>query len=196
MSLAGVKIGFAMTGSHCCLDDVIPQICKLIDEGADIIPIISENVNSTDTKYGNSLKWKSLLKEITGKDAITSMVQAEPIGPQKLLDVMVVAPCTGNTVAKLANGITDGPVLMSVKAQLRNQRPVVLAVSTNDGLSMNAKNIGLLLNIKNIYMVPFGQDNPAVKPNSLMAEWEMISDTIKEALKGKQIQPLLKTYRT
>lgn len=194
MLLKGVKIGFALTGSHCCLDEVLPQIRKLADEGADIIPIVSETVNSTDTKYGTNLKWKSMLKEITGQDVIKSMVEAEPIGPQKLLDVLVVAPCTGNTLAKLANGITDGTVLMSVKAQLRNQRPVVLAVSTNDGLSMNAKNIGMLLNIKNIYMVPFGQDNPAGKPNSLMAKWEMITDTIKEALKGKQIQPLLITH--
>lgn len=191
MRLKGVKVGFALTGSHCCLDDVLPQLRSLVNEGADIFPIISPVVDTTDTKYGTTGKWKEQIREITGREAITTMVGAEPIGPQKLLDVVVVAPCTGNTLAKLANGIIDTTVLMSVKAQLRNQRPVVLAVSTNDGLSMNAKNIGLLLNVRNIYMVPFGQDNPAGKPNSLMAKWELIADTILDAMKGKQYQPIL-----
>lgn len=191
MRLKGVKVGFALTGSHCCLNDVLPQVRNLVNEGADIFPIISHVVDTTDTRYGTSGKWKGLLKEITGREAISTMVEAEPIGPQKLLDVVVVAPCTGNTLAKIANGITDTTVLMSIKAQLRNQRPVVLAVSTNDGLSMNAKNIGLLLNVRNIYMVPFGQDNPVGKPNSLMAKWELIADTILAAMRGKQYQPIL-----
>jgi len=191
MRLEGVRVGFALTGSHCCLDQVMPQLRKLVDEGVEVLPVISSAVDASNTKYGTSEKWKGLIKEITGRDAIATIVEAEPIGPQKLLDVMVVAPCTGNTLAKLANGITDTAVLMSVKAQLRNQRPVVLAVSTNDGLSMNARNIGLLLNVKNIYMVPFGQDNPAGKPNSLMAKWELIADTILEALQGRQLQPVL-----
>ncbi|MCL6634152.1 MAG: dipicolinate synthase subunit B [Peptococcaceae bacterium] len=191
MRLQGVKVGFALTGSHCCLDDVLPQVRRLVEEGAEVFPIISSAVDSTDTKYGTGDKWKTMLKEITGREAVSSIVGAEPIGPQKLLDVLVVAPCTGNTLAKLANGITDTAVLMSIKAQLRNQRPVVLAVSTNDGLSMNAKNIGLLLNVKNIYMVPFGQDNPAGKPNSLMAKWDLIADTVLEAMKGRQYQPIL-----
>lgn len=191
MRLKGVKVGFALTGSYCCLDDVLPQLRSLVNEGADVFPIISPVVDTTDTKYGTTGKWKEQIREITGREAIATMVEAEPIGPQKLLDVVVVAPCTGNTLAKLANGITDTTVLMSVKAQLRNQRPVVLAVSTNDGLSMNAKNIGLLLNVRNIYMVPFGQDNPAGKPNSLMAKWELIADTLIEAMKGKQYQPIL-----
>lgn len=194
MRLKGVKVGFALTGSHCCLDNVLPQVRNLVNEGAEVFPIISNVVDTTDTKYGTSDKWKNMLKEMTGREAITTMVGAEPIGPQKLLDVVVVAPCTGNTLAKLANGITDTTVLMSVKAQLRNQRPVVLAVSTNDGLSMNAKNIGLLLNVKNVYMVPFGQDNPAGKPNSLMAKWDLIADTILDAIKGKQCQPILVAY--
>lgn len=191
MRLKGVKVGFALTGSHCCLDQVMPQVRKLVDEGAEVFPIISGSVDSTDTKYGTSEKWKNMLKEMAGREAINTIVGAEPIGPQRLLDVVLVAPCSGNTLAKLANGITDTAVLMAVKAQLRNQRPVVLAVSTNDGLSMNAKNIGLLLNVKNIYMVPFGQDNPAGKPNSLMAKWDLITDTIVEALKGRQYQPIL-----
>jgi dipicolinate synthase subunit B len=196
MCLEGIRVGFALTGSHCCLEAVIPQLRNLINEGADIFPIISQAIDTTDTRYGSSDKWKKQLKDITGRDAMTTMVETEPIGPQKLLDVLVVAPCTGNTLAKLANGITDTAVLFSVKAHLRNQLPVVLAISTNDGLSMNAKNIGLLLNIKNLYMVPFGQDNPVDKPNSLMAKWELIPETILSALKGKQYQPILVAPKT
>jgi len=191
MRLHGVKVGFALTGSHCCLDDVIPQVLNLVNEGAEVYPIMSDAVFTSDTRYGTSEKWKNIIKGITSRDIISTITGAEPIGPQKLLDIIVVAPCTGNTLAKLANGITDSPVLMAVKAQLRNQLPVVLAVSTNDGLSMNAKNIGLLLNTKNIFMVPFGQDNPSGKPNSLVAKWDLIIDTIKDALMGKQYQPLL-----
>ncbi|MDD4168934.1 MAG: dipicolinate synthase subunit B [Desulfotomaculaceae bacterium] len=191
MRLQGVRVGFALTGSHCCLADVIPQMRNLVNEGSELFSIISDAVDTNDTRYGSSLHWKEMLKEITSKEIVSTIVGAEPIGPQKLLDVVVVAPCTGNTLAKLASGITDSTVLMAVKAHLRNQRPVVLAVSTNDGLSINAKNIGLLLNMKNIYMVPFGQDNPTGKPNSLVAKWELIVDTILEAMKGKQRQPLL-----
>jgi dipicolinate synthase subunit B len=135
-----------------------------------------------------------MLEEITGKPVINTVVKAEPIGPGKMLDVMIVAPCTGNTLAKLANSIVDGPVLMAAKAQLRNQRPVILAISTNDGLGMNAKNIGLLLNMKNIYLVPFGQDDPQEKPNSLKAKMDLLPATILTALQGRQYQPLLVTY--
>ncbi|OPY59102.1 MAG: Dipicolinate synthase subunit B [Pelotomaculum sp. PtaU1.Bin035] len=191
MRLQGVRVGFALTGSHCCLNDVIPQLRNLVNEGAAVFSIISDAVNAIDTRYGASQQWKKMIEEITGREIVSTIVGAESIGPQKLLDIVIVAPCTGNTLAKLANGITDSPVLMAVKAQLRNQRPVVLAVSTNDGLSINAKNIGLLLNMKNIYMVPFGQDNPAGKPNSLVAKWDLIIDTILEAREGKQYQPLL-----
>ncbi|WP_134217674.1 dipicolinate synthase subunit B [Pelotomaculum sp. FP] len=194
MRLKGVKVGFALTGSHCCLADVIPQLRILVSEGAEILPIISQTVDTTDTKFGASNTWKKEIKDITGRDAITSLVEIEPIGSKKLLDILLVAPCTGNTLAKLANGITDGPVLFSIKAQLRNQRAVVLGISTNDGLSMNAKNIGLLLNVKNLYMVPFGQDNPTSKPNSLMAKWDLITETLLEAMRGKQYQPLLLGY--
>ena len=196
MRLKGVKVGFALTGSHCCLNDVVPQLRILVNEGAEIFPIISHAVDTTDTKFGASKKWKKEIKDITGRDASTRMVEIEPIGSQKLLDVLLVAPCTGNTLAKLANGITDGTVLFSIKAQLRNQRPVILGISTNDGLSMNAKNLGLLLNVKNLYMVPFGQDNPTSKPNSLMAKWDLITETIIEAMRGKQYQPVLVGYHS
>ncbi|WP_027718231.1 dipicolinate synthase subunit B [Desulfovirgula thermocuniculi] len=191
MRLQGVRVGFALTGSHCTLDEVMVEVERLVKEGAEVYPIISSSVDSTDTKYGPASKWKTLLEGITGRLPINTIVGAEPIGPGKLFDVVVVAPCTGNTLAKLANGITDGPVLMAVKAHLRNLRPVVLAISTNDGLGMNAKNLGLLLNTKNIYLVPFGQDNPQEKPNSLKAKMDLILDTVLCALQGKQIQPVL-----
>lgn len=166
MRLKDVRVGFAVTGSHCTLDEVMVQLENLVREGAIVYPIVSAAVDGTDTRFGQAKKWKDFLERVTGNSIINSIVGAEPIGPGKLLDVVVVAPCTGNTLAKLANGITDGPVLMAVKAHLRNQRPVVLAVSTNDGLGMNARNLGVLLNAKNVYLVPFGQDNPVVKPNS------------------------------
>lgn len=193
MRFKGVKVGFALTGSFCTLEEVMVQIQNLINEGASVYAIISQMMAETDTRYGTAVQWKEMLVEITANFIIDNIVAAEPIGPGKLLDVIVVAPCTGNTLAKLANGITDGPVLMSIKAQLRNQRPVVIAISTNDGLGLNAKNIGLLLNTKNIYLVPFSQDNPFNKPNSLMAKMDLISDTVFVALQGKQIQPVLAT---
>ncbi|RPF46877.1 dipicolinate synthase subunit B [Thermodesulfitimonas autotrophica] len=194
MRLKGRRIGFALTGSFCTLKEVVGHIAKLIEEGAEVIPIVSREVATTDTRFGTAAHWKSTLQELTGNAVIDSIVTAEPIGPKKLLDLLVVAPCTGNTLAKLANAITDGPVLMAIKAQLRNQRPVVLAIATNDGLGMNARNLGVLLNAKNIYMVPFGQDNPKEKPNSLVARMDLLLDTILYALEGKQIQPIVISY--
>ena len=191
MQLKGIKVGFAITGSHCTIGDILPQISVLVENGAVVSPIISLSVDSEDTRFGTADEWKDAMKKITGHEIIRTIIDAEPIGPNKLFDVIVVAPCTGNTMAKLANAIIDTPVLMAVKAHLRNQRPVVLAVSTNDGLGINAKNIGLLLNMKNIYMVPFGQDNPQVKANSLVAKMSLINETVVMALEGKQLQPLL-----
>ncbi|MDI6631908.1 MAG: dipicolinate synthase subunit B [Bacillota bacterium] len=194
MRLKGVKVGFALTGSFCTLKEVVEQVKKLIDEGAEVFPIVTREVATTDTRFGTAAYWKGLLKEITGHEVIETIIDAEPIGPKKLLDILVVAPCTGNTLAKLANAITDGPVLMAIKAQLRNQRPVVLAIATNDALGMNARNLGVLLNAKNIYMVPFGQDNPAGKPNSLVARMDLLTETVVHALQGKQLQPVLIGY--
>ncbi len=191
MQLDGLKVGFALTGSFCTLEKVIPEIERIVKEGADVYPIISEAVDKFDTRFGEAEKWKSRLKDITGREAICSIIQAEPIGPKAMLDILVVAPCTGNTISKLANAITDTSVTMACKAHLRNQKPLVLAISTNDGLGMNAKNIGMLMNMKNIYMVPFEQDDPIKKCNSLMAKNELIIPTILESLKGKQIQPIL-----
>ncbi len=194
MRLKRLKVGFALTGSFCTLSEVIEQIKTVIKEGAEVVPIITREVATTDTRFGTAAYWKELLKEITGHEVIENIVSAEPIGPKRMLDVVVVAPCTGNTLAKLANAITDGPVLMAIKAQLRNQRPVVLAISTNDGLGLNARNLGVLLNSKNVYMVPFGQDNPTNKPNSLVAKMDLLVETILHAVEGKQIQPVLINY--
>ncbi|PKM79899.1 MAG: dipicolinate synthase subunit B [Firmicutes bacterium HGW-Firmicutes-14] len=194
MKLKGIKIGFAVTGSHCTIREVLNQVPVLINNGADVYPIFSETADRYDTRFGQTSEWKGFLTKTTGHNIISTIIDAEPIGPNKLFDIMAVAPCTGNTLAKLVNGITDTPVLMSVKAQLRNQRPVVLAISTNDGLGMNAKNIGLLLNMKNIYMVPFGQDNPMIKANSLVAKMPLLTETVIHALQGKQLQPVIIQY--
>lgn len=191
MKLKGKTIGFALTGSHCTFEEIMPEIKRLVDEGVNVIPIISYNVKNTDTRYGESADWQKQLKEITGNELITTIVQAEPIGPKGLLDLMVIAPATGNTISKLANAITDTSVLMAAKAQLRNSKPVVLAVSTNDGLGLNSVNIAKLLSTKNIFLVPYGQDSPNKKPNSLVARMDLIKETCEHALENKQIQPLI-----
>lgn len=191
MSIEGLKIGFALTGSSCTFSKVFPIIKDLAKKGADIYPIMSHAAESFDTRFGTAEEWKNKLKEITGMELINTIIEAEPVGPKLKLDVLVVAPCTGNTAAKIANAITDTSVTMACKAQLRNQRPLVLALATNDGLGANAKNIGLLLNTKNIYFVPFGQDDAINKPNSLVAKFDKIEETIEAAILGKQFQPLL-----
>jgi len=191
MKLQGRKIGFAITGSHCTFDKVLPQIEILKSEGAEVFVILSDASLNTDTRFGKGRDWYEKFKNASGNEIISSITTAEPIGPGNFLDCIVIAPCTGNTLGKLANGITDGPVLMAVKAHLRNIKPVVIAISTNDGLGNNAKNLGLLLNTKNIYFVPFGQDDPMKKPNSLVANMSLLLDTIIAALEGKQIQPIL-----
>ncbi|MGI6412214.1 MAG: dipicolinate synthase subunit B [Syntrophomonadaceae bacterium] len=190
--LQGVAIGVVMTASHCTIGEAIPQLWALKREGAIIYPIFSYAVDEVDNRFYSVDDLKKQIRDITDKPIINTIVGAEPIGPQKLLDVVIILPATGNTIAKLANGIVDTPALMAVKAHLRNQRPVVIAVSTNDALGINAKNIGLLLNMKNIYFVPFGQDDPEEKCNSLLADLSQVTDTIIHALNGKQIQPVLR----
>lgn len=191
MLLEGKKVGIALTGSFCTFEKILPEIEKLVSEGAEVTVILSDSVDRLDTRFGCSEDLKNDLKKITGKDIITSIVDAEPIGPKSLLDVLVVAPCTGNSLAKISNAITDTPATMACKAHLRNQKPLVIAISTNDGLGANARNIGTLLNMKYIYFVPFGQDNPISKPSSLVAKMDLILPTVLDALKGKQMQPLL-----
>lgn len=191
MDWKGKTIGYALSGSHCTFEEIMPQIQRFVDAGANVIPIVSNTIMTTDTRFGKSEDWQKQLKDITGNDIISTIVDAEPLGPSKKLDVVVIAPCTGNTTSKLANAMTDSPVLMTAKAQLRNQKPVVLAISTNDALGLNAPNIAKLLNAKNIYFVPFGQDAPDKKPNSLVARMELVMETCEAAIEGKQLQPLL-----
>jgi len=195
MQFDGLKIGFAITGSHCTIQEVVKVMKCLVDEGADLTPIISYSVESMDTRFGKAEDWKNQFQEITHKEPIHTIPDAEPIGPKRMFDCLVIAPCTGNTLAKLANGIIDSPVLMAAKSHLRNLRPLVLAISTNDGLGLNARNLGTILVTKNIYLVPFGQDNPEVKANSLVAHMEKVPETILMACAGKQIQPVLLDYR-
>jgi len=185
------KLGFALTGSHCTLDMTMKAMQTLVKEGADVTPIISYSVDQMDTRFGKAEYWKSRIREITGKEPLRTIPEVEPIGPNNLFDCLIIAPCTGNTLAKLANGITDTPVLMAAKAHLRNLKPLVIAISTNDGLGINAKNIGIVSSIKHIYLVPFRQDDPIRKPNSLVARMEMIPETVLQACEGKQIQPVL-----
>ncbi|MGD8191072.1 dipicolinate synthase subunit B [Brevibacillus ginsengisoli] len=189
--LKGKTIGFGLTGSHCTFEETMPQIQRLMDAGARVIPIVTHTLLTTDTRFGTSAGWQQMLLDITGEKIISTIPEAEPLGPSKLLDVMVIAPCTGNSTSRLANAITDSPVLMAAKATMRNLRPVVLAISTNDGLGLNAANIAKLLAAKHIYFVPFGQDAPDKKPNSLVARMDLIQETCEAALDGRQLQPLL-----
>jgi dipicolinate synthase subunit B len=195
LDIKGKRIGFALTGSHCTLDKAIPVVEDFVSSGVEVIPIISDAVLTRDTKFGPAEKWLNKILEITQKPIINSIVKAEPIGPEKILDLLVIAPCTGNTLAKLANGIVDETVIMAAKAQLRNERPVLIAISTNDGLGINARNLGTLLNIKNVFFVPFGQDNPSEKKNSLISRFDLIKKAAEYALEYKQIQPVLIEYR-
>ncbi|AJY76618.1 dipicolinate synthase subunit B [Paenibacillus beijingensis] len=191
MNWTGTTVGYALSGSHCTFEEVMPQIKKFVDAGANVIPIVSQSIMTTDTRFGTSAEWQRQLKEITGNEIISTIVQAEPLGPSKKIDVLLIAPCTGNTTSKLANAMTDSAVLMAAKAQMRNGKPVVLAISTNDGLGLNAANIAKLLVAKNIYFVPFGQDNPVQKPNSLVARMDLVMESCEAALQGRQLQPLL-----
>ena len=191
MQLAGLKIGFSFTGSFCTLRDSFISVKSLIDEGAEIFPIVSNSVKSHDTRFGKAKDFLEEIEKITGKSVIDSIVSAEPIGPKSYLDLMVIAPCTGNTLSKIANGITDTPVTMAVKAHLRNQKPVVISVATNDALGANSKNLGILLNSKNVFFVPFYQDGPHSKSNSIVANLTLVKQTVLEALKAKQLQPVV-----
>lgn len=188
--LSGLRVGFAMCGSFCTFGKVFVQLERLAKLGCELTPIMSANAYSLDTRFGTAQSHAARLFEITGRTVLHEITTAEPIGPKKLFDVLVVAPCTGNTLAKLALGITDTPVCMAVKSHLRNQRPVVIAVSTNDALSGSAKNIGTLQNYKNFFFVPVSQDDCAAKPFSMVADFSMIPQTIEAAMEGRQIQPM------
>ena len=186
-----ITIGFAICGSFCTFKTIFEEIKKLKNMGYDIVPIMSENSYNLDTRFGDAAHWRELFRDITGKTIIHTIPQAEPIGPKKLLDALVIAPCTGNTLAKLSSGVTDTCVTLAAKAHLRNGRPILIAPSTNDALSNAGKNIGSLLNYKNIYFVPFGQDSFKDKATSMVADFSLIADALECALKGEQIQPII-----
>lgn len=184
-------IKFKVVISFCTFKKVFPEIEKLSKQCSSVVPIMSEKSCSTDTRFGKAADFIKQFGDITGSTVACSINEVEPIGPKKLLDALVIAPCTGNTISKIANGIADSAVTLAVKSHLRNNRPVIIAVSTNDGLGGNAKNIGTLLARKNIYFVPFGQDDAVEKENSLVADMNLIIPTIETALSGEQLQPLL-----
>lgn len=193
MSLKNKKIGIAFTGSFCTYDSTFKELKKLDEAGADVQTIFSNASQTINCRFGKAEEFMILAEELTGNKPILTIEGAEPIGPGSLLDIMVILPCTGNTIAKLANGITDTPVLMAAKAHLRNEKPLLISVSTNDALGMNMKNIGLLLNAKHIFFIPFGQDNPVKKPNSMIAHVELLVPSIENALEGKQYQPIIRS---
>ena len=185
-----MTIGFALCGSFCTYHQVFPIMAELAAE-YDIIPIFSSNSGTVNSRFGTAAEHIRQAVEITGHTPIMTIAEAEPIGPKKLLDALVIAPCTGNTLAKLAHSIADGPVTMAAKSHLRNGRPVLLAVSTNDGLAGAAENIGRLMARKNYYFVPFGQDDPIGKPTSLVADFDKIPEALRLATEGNQLQPML-----
>ncbi len=186
-----VNVGFALCGSFCTLSKAVKALEEVAARGASVWPIMSEITACTDTRFGEARRFREQVEEICQRKIISCVVDAEPIGPKKLLDILVICPCTGNTLAKLAHGVTDGAVTMAAKAHLRNGRPLVLAPSTNDGLSGSAPNIGALLGRKQVYFVPFGQDDCLGKPTSLVADFSRVADTVDAALRGEQLQPLL-----
>ncbi len=190
--MTGKTVGFAMCGSFCTFSKTVPQIKNLVSSGYNVLPIMSENAYSTDTRFGKAEEFISEIERITQNKVFHTIKEVEPIGPKKMCDVLIIAPCTGNTLAKLAQGITDTSVTMAAKSHLRIKRPVLLCLATNDGLGASAQNIGRLLNTKNIYFVPFGQDDPDKKPNSLVADFDLIPQCAEKTLQGIQHQPIIK----
>lgn len=191
MRLRGKTIGIGIAGSHCSYDEVLPEIVRMRAEGATVVPVVSETVRTTDTRFTSAKALRDKLTELTGFEPIDSIVDAEPTGQKKTFDAFLIAPCTGNTMARFANAFTDSPVLMAAKGTLRNLRPVIIAVSSNDILGGNAMNLAVLMMRKHIYFVPFGQDNPEAKPTSCVAEFSLITETVAAALEGRQLQPML-----
>lgn len=186
------RVGFALCGSFCTHEKALAALKRLTEEYETVLPIVSETAAFTDTRFGTSDALLEELEELTGQEPLYDIPSVEPLGPKGMIDVLVIAPATGNTMAKLANGITDTAVTMAAKSHLRCGRPVVLAFSTNDGLSGSARNIAELLTRKHYYFVPFGQDDPEKKPTSLAADFGLVSETVDAALRGVQLQPILK----
>ncbi|PAD20790.1 dipicolinate synthase subunit B [Terribacillus saccharophilus] len=191
MSLAGKRIGFGITGSHCTYSEIFPQIEQLVKLGAEVVPIVSNTVQFTDTYFGDAKDHLQKISDLTNTKIIKTIPEAEPLGPREPLDCMVIAPLTGNSMSKLANALTDSAVLMATKATLRNEKPIVLGISTNDALGLNGVNLMRLMAAKYMYFIPFGQDDPYKKPNSLVADMTKLPETIEAALQYKQLQPVL-----
>ncbi len=192
MSLKGKKIGIAFTGSFCTFNKAFLQLEQLIKKGAFVQTIFSFNTQNINSRFGKAKDFIKLAENLTKNKAILSIEGSEPLGPKNFLDILTILPCTGNTIAKLANAITDTPVLMAAKAHLRNQKPLLISVSTNDALGMSMKNIGVLLNTKNVFFVPFGQDDYKNKPNSMVSYVELLIPSIEKALRKEQIQPIIR----
>ncbi|WP_418817565.1 dipicolinate synthase subunit B [Pseudoruminococcus massiliensis] len=184
-------VGFAMCGSFCTFSRAIPQIDALINAGYDVLPIMSYNASTTDTRFGKAQNFIDEIEEKTKRKIIRTINDAEPIGPKAMTDIMLIAPCTGNTISKLSYGITDTPVTMAAKSHLRQEKPLIIAIATNDALGASAQSIGRMLNTKHIFFVPFGQDAPIKKPKSLVANFELIPQVVEAAFIGKQLQPII-----
>lgn len=193
LKLNNLNIGVALTGSFCTFDKIFVELENLIKEGAKVYTIFSYASQNIDCRFGKSSDFIQKAESITQNKPILTLEEAEPLGPQNMLDILIVAPCTGNSLAKLVNGITDTPALMAAKGHLRNNKPLVIALSTNDALGFNFKNIGAMLNTKNVYFVPFGQDNYNGKPNSMVAHTELIIPSLEQAMEGKQLQPVIRS---
>lgn len=193
MTLEGLKIGIAFTGSFCTYKAALERLEQMAEEGADLYPILSFHSQKINSRFGKSSDFRKRIEAICNREVMDTIEKAEPIGPNGFLDILIIMPCTGNTIAKLANGITDSPVLMACKAHLRNEKPLLISLSTNDALGMNLKNIGLLMNSKNVYFVPFGQDAPYKKPNSMISHLDLLVPAAKAALEGKQLQPVIRS---
>lgn len=187
-------IGVAVTGSFCTFRSLFAELEQLAQTGASLYTIFSDHACQIDSRFGQAEDFLAKARAITGREPITTIPDAEPIGPKALFDILLIAPCTGNTLSKLANGITDTPVLMAAKGHLRNQKPLVIFLSSNDALGTNLKNVGLLMNMKNIYFVPFGQDDAAAKPNSMVSHADLVVPALEMALEGKQLQPVIVPY--
>lgn len=192
MELRGKTVGFALTGAYCVFAQVFPEVEKVVSEGAEVIPLVSYQVAETDSRYGKASEFLIRLELMTGHKVLCTIAEAEGVNKSaKPLDILIIAPCTAATLAKLATGDAATPVLMMAKEQFRNNLPVVLGIATNDGLGISAKNIGSLLAAKNVFFIPFGQDDPLAKPNSLVAKFELTVPAVKAALEGRQFQPVL-----
>lgn len=189
--LEGKRIGLGITASHCTYEEILPVIDSLKDAGATIVPVITHSVLTAATRFGTGEEWISRIEEATGEKVISTIVGAEPFGPSTPVDCMIIAPMTGNSISRFANAATDSPVLMAAKATLRNANPVLLGISTNDALGLNGVNIMKLLNMKNVFFIPFGQDDPHNKPNSLISDFSQMVPAAAAALQKQQLQPLL-----